>query len=453
MEPTRNSSQPELDRGSDGRTVTGGLLSFAAENVRSIRDQVELSLLSLSMAEPGVPRVVELGPQKRTTRVSPVAGIFGANASGKSNVLKAMSDMRVLVLGSFRWSSPGAPLPYRPFRLDADSAQSPSAYAIDLVYNRRRYQYGFEIDQTRVVSEYAMHYPNGRQALLFERDDDGIRWGQPMKAEGRRLELLIPDNALVLSTAGATRSSALNELFAWFGANLRLAESDTRGLRSARTAQLAQDESTRSRVLALLQAADLGIAGVSSRELDSDTQERLLRAVRILNGLEGEPEDDDEFVIGNYVQLTHCVGEVCVEFDSEEESVGTRVWLGAIGPVLDTLDGGWVLLADELDASLHPHLVHRLIALFQDPVTNPLGAQLVFNSHDTSVMSAMGGANLGRDQIWFTERGENGATSLFPLSDFGPRKDDSIERRYLSGRYGGVPVMSPTELHPALETV
>lgn len=436
----------------DNVTATSALLSFSAENVRSIRDRAELSLLSTRIAQPTTPRLVEMGGGSRPARVSPGAGLFGANASGKSNILKAMADMRWLVLTSFRSGSDGTGMTRHPFRLDPSSHQRVSAFAIDVVVNGRRYQYGFEIDDHQVVSEYALHYPKGRQALLFERDAETIEYGPPMRSEGRGLERWIRSNALVLSVAGSGKRSVLGDLFRWFGANLRLADSTTRGLRAARTAELAAaDDASKARVLALLRAADLGVTEITCHPLDPEVQDRLRRAVRILSGQEGEPDDEDDFVVEDFVRLTHCSDGHCTEFDPQDESVGTLVWVGVIGPVIDALDTGSVLLADELDASLHPHLVRQLIRLFQDPVTNPRCAQLIFNAHDPTILGDHDEMTLGRDQIWFTEKLDDGTTRLYPLSDFGPRKDDSIERRYLGGRYGGVPILNPAEFERAME--
>lgn len=130
-------------------------------------------------------------------------------------------------------------------------------------------------------------------------------------------------------------------------------------------------------------------------------------------------------------------------FDPEDESQGTQVRIGLVGPVLDALATGSVLLVDEIDASLHPHLIARLVDLFQDPKTNPHCAQLVFNAHDTNFLGNPESHALGRDQIWFTEKNADGACHLYSLSDFRPRRDESIQRGYLSGRYGGIPELGP----------
>ena len=164
-----------------------------------------------------------------------------------------------------------------------------------------------------------------------------------------------------------------------------------------------------------------------------------------------EARFDELFV----AQLQHRGADGNVDFGLEDESLGTLVWLGLVGPVVKVLSEGSVLLADELDASLHPVLVAHLISIFQDPTTNPGGAQLIFNSHDTTILGdstvdRVEGRSrqrlIGRDQIWFTEKANDGATRLYPLSDLAPRKDEAVERRYLAGRYGATPIVSRARL-------
>jgi len=439
------------DRHSD---QISALLSFSAHNIRSYRDQLHFSLLASRMAEPGVSRSVVWESGGRSIHALPAAGVFGANASGKSTLLKAMADMRMIVLGSFRHGSAASSIPRKPFLLDRKSKTGPSRLEVDLIVRGVRWQYGFEVDDNSVIGEYAVHYPNGRQALVFEREGENLSFGSRFRAEGRRLEPLVRPNCLVLSVAGATSDSPLEPLFRWFQTNFVLAESANRAIRAARTADLGQAGSSRERVLALLRAADLGVTDISRDPVDPDTNDRIRRAFLILSGQEGESDADvPDFVIEDFVRLTHRGADGEVDLDPEDESLGTLVWVGLVGPVLDALDRGDVLLADELDASLHPHLVDRLISLFQDPATNPRCAQLVFNAHDVTVLGDSEHRRLGRDQVWFTEKLNDGATTLYPLADFSPRKDEALERRYMTGRFGALPVIDTSELSHAAELV
>ena len=143
-----------------------------------------------------------------------------------------------------------------------------------------------------------------------------------------------------------------------------------------------------------------------------------------------------------------------VELDHPEESRGTLVWFALLGPILRALSAGSMLLVDELDSSLHPALVEAVLDLFQDPESNPRHAQIVFNSHDVTVMGDSTSPRLlGRDQIWFTEKSNDGSTRLYPLTDFDPRKQESVGKRFLEGHYGARPILSRGDFGVAAELV
>ena len=453
LQITRNNGAVSHDSPARDASV---LLSFRAENVRSFRDAFELSLVATSLTERGVARSVAWREGGRPIEVLPVAGVFGANASGKSNVLKAMDDMRSHVLNSFRSGSPTGGVPRRPFLLDPKAKQAPSRFEVDLVLDGVRLEYGFVLDDERVLEEWAYRYPHGRAALLFHRRQDDVELGSVERVKGRGITELLRPNALFLSTAASANHPVLLPLYAWFGHNLLLAETPSRQFRQALTTELLDNDTTREPVLALLRAADLGVTGARKHELDPVTKERLQRAVRILAGQEGDHEGGDSGPtfedLG--VRLVHrgVAGEV--ELDAHDESLGTLVWFGLAGPVVQALADGAVFLADELDASLHPALVAALIRLFQDQGSNPLRAQLIFNSHDATILGdSVGDRLIGRDQVWFTEKRTDGSTRLYPLADLDPRKEEAIGRRYLAGRYGATPILSDQQFDAAAELI
>jgi uncharacterized protein len=432
------------------------LLAFRAENVRSFQDQFELSLLSTRLADEDVVRLVTWREGGRPIGVLPVAGVFGANGSGKSNVLKAMDDMRGHVLHSFRAGSPTGGISRCPFLLDRAGRKEPSRFEVDLVLEGVRHEYGFSLDDKRVEEEWAYRYPHGKAVRLFHRLGDDVELGSAERVKGRAVIELLRPNALFLSTAASANHPALLPIYAWFTRNLRLAEADSRQLRQALTTQLLDDDTRRGQVLALLRAADLGITGAKKYEPDPVMRERLQHAIRIIAGQEGEPDGTDEGPTFDQlgVRLIHRGASGEVELEARDESLGTLVWFGLVGPVIEALADGAVLLADELDASLHPALVAELIRLFQDPKSNPRRAQLVFNSHDASILGDSTSTRLlGRDQIWFTDKRADGSTRLYPLSDLDPRKEEAVGRRYLAGRYGAVPILSHQEFDASAELI
>ena len=444
--------------------ATTALLSFTARNVRSYWEEVNLSLLGTKLSDEGV--VQDLANAgSAPVSVLPVAGVFGANASGKSMILRAMADMRLVVLNSFRHGDQETKFPRRPFLLHPGSADAPSSFAVDLILKGVRWQYGFEINDHQVLDEYAYYYPRGRQALVFgrRRDDRDPSFGPAFRSSGRTLARLVRKNALLLSVAGAVADRSddrrqgvgalLGPLFGWFRSNLALMESDNRAARITHTAKRLETPRGEAAIIGLLKAADLGITKIERVPIDPELAERMERALRILNGLDEESEQGQEVRLlpNDLVRLHHAGSEGAVAIDPEDESQGTLAWVGMIGPMLDAMHKGAVLLVDELDGSLHPDLVQQFVRLFQNRKTNPHCAQLIFNTHDPTILGNSGRRPLGRDQIWFTEKKTDGVTALYSMADFRPKREDALARRYLQGRYGAVPALNPAEFDEAAD--
>ncbi|MBP8181838.1 MAG: ATP-binding protein [Acidimicrobiia bacterium] len=428
------------------------LLTFRGSNARSFRDEFEFSFLSTPMAEKRVVRMVESRDDGKQIGVLPVAGVFGANASGKSNLLRAMDDMRSLVLHSFSRQDPDGPTARNPFLLDSASKGQPTEFEVELILEGVRHSYGFVLDDDRVLEEWAYAYPKGRGALLFLREGQKVSAGSKHGTETRRVTPLLRPNALFLSTAAAARHSVLLPLYRWFERNLLLADVQSRARRQYFTRKLLEHDEARVRVLSLLRAADLGISSAQSRVLDPAIKEILDQFLRSVVGTSSTGESNAIAFEDLGIDFVHVgVDGSEVLLRAEDESLGTLVWFGLLGPVLQALDRGQVLLADELDASLHPALVAQVVRAFQDEGSNPNRAQLIFNSHDPTLLGdATSERLLGRDQIWFTEKAHDGASTLRPLGSFRPRKHEALANRYLDGRYGAVPLLSDEEFADAL---
>lgn len=451
----------------DSPPDANALLSFTARNVRSYWDEVNFSLLGTRLSEADAVRELNIAGLPAPVSVLPVAGIFGANASGKSTILRAMADMRAIVLGSFRRGDRESKLPRHSFLLHSEAPERPSRFAVDLILNGVRWQYGFDIDDHRVLDEYAYHFPKGRQALAFRRNRDGGEpsFGPAFRSFGRALARLVRKNALVLSVAGALEGGSGEErpdsanpvgpLFTWFRTNLLLMESGNGLERVAYTADRLQHPEQRAMILDLLQAADLGITDIERVEPDPEIAERIERALRVLHGLEEESgtRKGKQFraLSSDLVRLHHTGTEGPTPIEAVHESQGTRAWISMLGPLLDTLRTGSTVLVDELDGSLHPHLVREFIRLFQNRGTNPRCAQLIFNAHDPTILGDSGRRSLGRDQIWLTEKKADGATTLYSMAEFRPKRDEALAKRYLQGRYGGIPVLDPAEFREAAD--
>ena len=445
--------------------ATNAFLSFTARNVRSYWEEVTLSLLGTRLSEEGVARDLANAGSHSPLSVLPVAGVFGANATGKSAILGAMADMRAVVLNSFRQGDQETKLFRHPFLLHSEGADRPSSFAVDLILDGVRWQYGFEINDQQVLEEYAYHYPKGRQALVFgrHRDDHDPGYGPGFRSSGRTLTRLVRKNSLLLSVAGAVANGSdderqgvvalLGRLFSWFRTNLRLMEPANREARITHTAKRLETPRAEAAIVSLLQAADLGITKIERLPINPELSERMEQVLRILNEPEEEsgPGQEVRFLLNDLVRLYHTGAGGPVAIDPQHESQGTLAWVGMLGPTLDSIRKGSVLLVDELDGSLHPHLVQHFVRLFQSRKTNPRCAQLIFNAHDSTILGDSGRRSLGRDQIWFTEKNADGATTLYSMADFRPKGDEALGRRYLQGRYGAVPVLNPAEFDQAAD--
>lgn len=435
----------------DARTM---MLGFRSANTRSFRDQIDFSLEATAMSEPHVPRDVPWRQDGRSpVRVLPAAGIFGANASGKTNFIRVLYDMRSLVLNSFNTKT----LRYRPFRLDPAYEHAASTYQIDLIIDGIRFEYGFAVDDDHVISEYARNYPHGKAVNIFRRDEHDLHPGEKYRAKSRAVSEILRTNALYLSAAGAADHPALQPLYEWFDKNLQLCEGDNRQKRWNYTTHLLSHDEYRVKIIEMLHTADFGITGASLRECDPETAKRLTRVMEILDqemhsgasdAADGDAPKQQNLPAEAFlrVALSHEAKHGSVELETNEESLGTLVWLGLIGPILDALRRGTVLLVDEMESSLHPSLVAQLVLLFQNPRSNPHGAQVIFNSFEAGLLgNSVDDRILGRDQVWFTEKLNDGSTRLYPLTDLSPRKAEAVSRRYLSGRYGATPIIDEAE--------
>ncbi|MBB5955684.1 hypothetical protein FHS29_002265 [Saccharothrix tamanrassetensis] len=420
------------------------LRSFRLSNHRSFRDEQELSLIPAYARDP---------------QAVPVVAIYGANASGKSNLLDGLSFMAEAVRDSFGKWSPTGGIPRRPFRLDR-SSDRPSAFVAELVEGGVRYVYGFEVDDERVRSEWLYSYPEKRKRVVFEREVDEMKFGTTVGDARAKLEVLegmLRPNSLFLSLAGQASLTLPAAVHRWFTEKLVFRLTGLGPDEMAMKQVVMGDASRRRRFADLVKAADLGVsalvvsyshplpAAVEAKsaqniDIDWDIIEEALDDVvedpgerrHLLSALRRALDADGR------IGLRHGGGEV---FGLNDESAGTRAWLGLLPVALAVLENGGALVVDEIDASLHPQLTARLVALFRDPDANPAAAQLVFTTHDASLLSpALGEQVLERDEIWFVQKDQDGVSELYPLTDFHPRKEgENLERRYLGGSYGAVP--------------
>ena len=423
------------------------LLRFEVSNHRSIFQPVELSMIAVD-EDRAATRSFDLLAEHVLT----IAGIYGPNASGKSNVIEALTWLSVAASQSLRsWDKI---IPREPFKFKPGPTTS-SVYEVEMIANGVRYSYRLEVDDSTVLFEGLYSYPEKRRRILFEREGLDINFRRGLGDLAGTRDLLTP-STLALSAAMRLNESEIRS----FGRQLagiqtiglpRGAEWNRFGLAAERgtpTIRLFDERypgqatlfdeidsgplGTRRNALAMLRFADLGIDNVRIVESE-DNDARISPQVR------RQPR--------RRAQLMHKVANQEIPFELSEESTGTRTWFTLIGPTLSALSDGRTVLIDEIDANLHPRLSARLLELFEDPQTNPHGAQLIFTSHDTSLLNV-----LNRDEVWLTDKDETGSTST-ALAEFGGdrvRRSLNLEKAYLQGRFGAVPELDQLMLRRAL---
>lgn len=411
------------------------LLRFGVENMYSFRDYQEISLVIPKVSDQSTVRGVLRTPAIKAP-VVPVAGIYGANASGKSNLLKCLEDFHTAIGVSH--SNPGMPKRIRtPFLLNETAQKSSSRMDCDVIVDDIRYQYGFRMDHQRVLEEWLYGFSGSRSRILFHRTVAGEKpyyFGPSLKGNNRATQEMTRDDSLFISTAGINNHKGLTPLWEFLCGKIVLSHSPSQrdelfwpSLYLPCLSQSSQDE-----VVSFLQTADTGISGMYVKEASEQSKKDILAEMYV--GRFGN-------MPAHEVTLEHQVvgGDIVLPFHLE--SRGTKTMLGLAVPVLMALKGGSLLVVDELESGLHPLAVKRVIELFQSDLHNRHGAQLLFSSHDTHLLEN----TLAAAQVWLCEKDSGGATKIFPLTTAQPRKEENLARGYLKGRYGGVPYMGSIE--------
>jgi AAA15 family ATPase/GTPase len=419
------------------------LVEFKIKNYKCFRDEQVLSLVASSdRSQPN--NVTEL-PIRKGLRLLKSAVLYGANASGKTTLLDALHFFTHLVRSSAS-KEPDEKIGFTPFLLDSESGSSPSSFEATFVSGDGvLYQYGFTLDQTRVHEEWLTAYPMGRPRKLYSRylDSEGkesFEFGSHLKGEKDKLRELTRPNALFLSVGATFNNPQLLEVYRWFSER-------TMGVQADRINEpvvfslVKKNEELFDRIRRLLKYADFGILdfALTERELTLDELPKSV-PVEVRNALEELvkvlPESDSRMVD---IRFIHQATAGKVAFGLDDESGGTQQFFALGFFTLSALAEGKIIFIDELDTSLHPLLVQALVRLFHNPQTNPKNAQLIFNTHDTTLLST---AIFRRDQIWLVEKDVTGASCVYSLLDYSPRRDEALEKGYLQGRYGAIPFLS-----------
>lgn len=421
------------------------LIRFGCSNYKSFSEYQELLLTASRLKDDQSDLVCS--ESFNEPLLSSVA-IYGANASGKSNMLLALREM----IGFVRTSHRGADtegIHRDVFKLDETFQNKVTEFDLDFICHDTHYHYGFKFDDECVVEEWLYSYSYvGRKSrkILFHRnveDKEPFYFGKTLKGENKVIKELVRPNSLFLSAAAQNNHATLKGIYAYLNTHFRFRFD--KEINEHSIADGLENSDDVVQILGFLEKLDVGIKNIEihRRKIDDEQREfmELIRSVI------------DEKLRANYsaneilkpivpteisgLDLFHeSVSGVLIKFSLEEESLGTRTVIALLVPVVQVLRNGGILVVDELESSLHALLTLKILSLFSNKTTNRNGAQLVFSTHETNVLC---GDLLRRDQIWFSEKSSAGNTILTPLTDFKLRKDFDIQSGYLEGRFGAIP--------------
>jgi len=407
------------------------LIQFSIENFCSIKDKVTFSMLASKDATHDNNLIKEVDNFGKEVNVLKTTAIYGANGSGKTNVIKALRFMTYLLRTSHEMQK-GKKIPVDPFR---EYINKPSSFDIMFKTKGIKYAYGFSVTETEVVDEYLYSYPNGRQTVIFERENiNEYTFKNDKERQTQIKDKFHSDNKLFISTLSVWEYEKAQVPFEWLNNNLTIIDPKT-SLEKFTVDKIINNNSVNTRIKNTLNKVIEGIEDIKINEIEIDSKD--LPLLKFLN------EEAKEKILNNNEKLTSVSifhkmndSEELVEFDLADESDGTQKLFGLLGIFIDILDNGSTLVVDELDVRLHSHLTKFLVELFHDPEVNKNNAQLIFSTHDTNLLDQ---DIFRRDQIWFTEKKEDKSTDLYSLDDFKVRKDAAIEKGYLQGKYGAIP--------------
>jgi AAA15 family ATPase/GTPase len=427
------------------------LIEFSVGNYRSFKEKVTFSMVAANLVakdkkldENNVFAVNE------DLKLLKSAAIYGANASGKSNLAKALVFMKKFMIDSSRETQSVDKIKVEPFRLSTETEKEPSFFELIFRVDNVQYRYGFEANQERVISEWLFYVPKLRETKLFERKLNKISISKQYRAES--LQDKTRNNSLFLSVSAQFNVGIAEKILTWLSHTLNLVSVSLDDVYIGYTTNCLADDHNRLEIIKLIKNLDLGISEINVKSIDLtmdyidsiipfETPEISKEGMRnIWEMVIKEANGKETFVTtlhkkfdssGNYQSME--------KFNLERhESEGTQKLFVLAGYLVTALKEGKILVIDELESQLHPLISQAIVKLFNSNKTNPNDAQLIFMTHDTNLLS---NKLFRRDQIWFTEKNHYGATALYSLAEYNIRNDASFESDYIKGRYGAIPYL------------
>jgi len=409
------------------------LLQFSVENFLSIKERITLSMVASKdkSLNQNIIKINKISLLKS-------AAIYGPNASGKTNILRAISFLFDLIKTSHTYQ-PNQSIFITPFRLDSTYEGKPSKFEIILILDNIKYIYGVALDEEKIYDEYLYFYPKGRPSIIFDRTGtNNYKFTKDVKRQND-IKINTPDNTLYLSKSANLNYEPTFKIIKQLIDNITIIIDQDMYLTytygSFTKDVLTKKGAIKDNIKKLVRKADKGIVAleVVKQELSDDFAK-------------GFPQEFRDFMIdeeSRIVETTHMGldergDQIRVSFGLSDEAGGTKRIFNMAGPFIDVLSSGKLLVIDEIETSLHPNLVRHLINVFNNPEFNKKGAQLIFATHNTSLLRFN---ILRRDQVWLAEKKPDQSTDLRSVFEYKARKGENIEKGYLSGRYGALPIL------------
>ena len=426
------------------------LIEFTVNNFRSFGKEATLDMTASNALKDNPDKGTSpIGAGVGTSKVLNAVALYGANSSGKSNLLRAVDVMRHMVLDSVKLNDSDT-LPYQPFLL---TTREPQPTHFEVVYyepaSRGNFTYGFEYTEKAIQREWLIaKWPGRSEKKLFSRTGKEVEVDERIYTEGvKAKELSLNKNRLFLSLAGQAGGDISNGVIGWFHDGLRVI-SGIEDTYSKYTRKLVLNNKTaKDNVQEFLCKMRLGFERFEPHKVDF---EALGFPPGLPKELIAQIKNDPYIQIASVHNVYNEAGDVerTEMFDlDDQESAGTNKIFSLSGPLLDSLKRGRTLLIDELDSQMHPLISWRLVEMFNKTEDNPHSAQLIFTTHDTNLLSS---ELFRRDQIWFTEKDPTESTDLYPLIkaherssslNHAPRNDSNYQKNYIQGKYGAIPYL------------
>lgn len=418
------------------------LAEFRVGNFRSFKDEQVLSLVAISEESKGKNSIEIAGHNILKTVV-----VYGANASGKSNLIKALACMNTIVCNSAAYK-PTEKIPVVPFLFDKKTKADPSIFEATFFIKGIRYQYGFSATKEKIHKEWLLAWPLGKPQTWFEREFNKTEpyFGPSLKGQNKSTWNKVKENSLFLSVAAQWNHKQLSKVYEWFDGQLRKLPDNPLASEITDTLLFADENLKKpfgyhDLAIAILRQADFGVNDFGIAKLN----------VENIEFPDDMPVEVQEALVKQLTEhpryrktLYHCDRKYSLPL--EEESDGTQRFYSLLGPLVVATEEGFVLFKDELELNLHPLLSREIVCAVRDNEHDNISAQLIFTTHDTTLLDP---ELFGRDQVWFTEKDKDGATQLYSLADYKEstvRKGEAMQKRYLAGRYGAVPILERFDL-------